>query len=300
MKCIGRTGKSSFLKRCQNPSPRKLWPFCQSHFWQALVGLVGLLGLADLCGWKIRDLFSSKPPGPEVKVLFSTVYSTDHQPHSDFELTPGGRTLVFVQLPRLTQPVNRLVFGVAIVRPINVGSRSMPDLQLATLFDKLLWHPSLGRLERFITPILGNHDFHFDVRTVDDRWLSSRDLPRLDPKTAAPYPLAFLLEMNASETFGEAHLDAAGAMDIILGGPDWAGLRHVIDIRSLPSASAAEFMTASHTLAASLRKKGYPDVPVVFAVTRGDGSVSVPGGPTIIQATFDTFLEPSGRMLSSL
>lgn len=144
MDCLGRTKTSNFRQRCGRPAR---FLFCWQHIWQPLV-VVGALvafgaGLAELSGFSVRDLVigTPKPPAPDVRVFFSEFYSG--KPKSDMELGRGQRTLLFVWIPRLAKPIDRLVLGSALVRPVNVGSRSMSGAQLTIIYSKELWHPNL-------------------------------------------------------------------------------------------------------------------------------------------------------------
>lgn len=260
--------------------------------------------LAELSGFSVRDLLGlGKPPASasDIRVFFSGVYSEAEKPKSDFELRRGNRTLLFVRIPRLREPANRLVFATAFVRPVNMGSRSMSGAYLTTIFaDKaMLWHPSLGDLDReSITSLSGEHDFGLRVEHVDGRRFIIRTLPRLDPMTGFPVPISFLLQIHGVTPDGkEVHLDTEGEMEIRMSGPDWVSLTHVLDIRCIPVDSAEEFMDLSRALASSLRSKRYPNVPVLLADTGGQNIFSEKGGPTIIQAKIDTLHTIKRRML---
>lgn len=223
--------------------------------------------------------------GPDVRVFFAAV-----EPQSDFEMARGGRTLVFVRIPRLEKPVNRLIFGTALVRPVNLDSRSLRDVSITTIYAKDLWHPSLGTLEReSVTPIAGALKFDFDVNEVDDRWLATRTISRLDPKGGAPFPVCFLLEVHGSTEEGNFQKVAKGELEIRVVAPDWKGLNHVLDVRCVVSESSDDFIASCRKLAATLRADGYEDVPVVLADTGGKGVIASEG-PTILQANVHAFL----------
>lgn len=297
MKCLGRTKTSNFRHRCGQPAR---FLFCWQHIWQPFAALAVLVafcgGLAELSGFSIRDIVGKGSPtalAPDIKVYFSAC-----EPESDFELSRGGRTLLFVSIPRLTEPINRLVFGTAIVRPVNTGSRSMADAQLTTIFADRLWDPSLGILDRdSVTPISGAHEFDFRIQRVDRGWIATRKLPRLDPMTGAPCPVSFLLQVHGVTPQGEMNANAEGEMKIMMFGPDWVGLNHVLDIRCIPADSAETFVASSRAKAASLRAEGYPDVPVILAFTGGRSMIPVEHGPAIIQARIHAFIVLKEAML---
>lgn len=232
-----------------------------------------------------------KPPGPDVRVFFSEFYSLFGKPKSDFELERGKRTLLFVWIPHLEKPIDRLVLGTAIVRPVNVGSQSMSSAQLTTIYSKDLWHPSLGLLDRkAVVSLVGKHDFAFHIQQIGDEWIATRDLPRLDPMTGAPCPVFFILQVHGSTTNGEVNLDTKGKMRIIVRGPDWIGINHVLDVRCIPAKSEIEFVATSRAMASSLRDTADQSVPVILAMTAGHELVALDGGPTVVQAKVDILL----------
>lgn len=301
MNCLGRTKTSNFLNRCSR-STRFL--FCRQHVWQPVSAVVALVvvgaAVSEFSGFSLRDLIgngSRAAPSSEIKIYFSAFYSAG-QPTTDFELRRGERTLLFVRIPRLKEPANRFVLGRAIVRPVNLGSRSMSGAELTTIFADALWHPSLGELDRdSVTPLFSAHEFNLDVRRVDSRWLATRKLPRLDPMSGVPLPVSFLLEFHAVTPQGELSREASGEVEIKMIGADWIGVSHVIDIHCIPADSFEAFLASSRAVASSLRSRGYPNVPVVLAETGGGSMVPVEGGPTIIEARIETFVEFERRML---
>lgn len=287
---MGRTKTSNFLQRCNKQT--RLF-FCWQHFWQP-AALIALLiefgaGLAQLSGFSIRDfvgLGSQTTPTSDIKVYFSA-----REAKSDFELKRGGRTFLFVRIPLIREPVNRLVFGTAILRPVNTGSRSLSGIQLTTTFDDKLWNSRLNIFDResFVS-LVGVHEFKDVISRVNDRWVASRTLPRLDPMTGIPYPISFLLQFHAATPEKDFNLDAEGKLEINMFGTDWIGLMHILEIRCIPADTAEEFFALSRSMASTLRSKGYPNVPVLFADTGGQSIVSVESGPTIIQASIKSII----------
>lgn len=186
--------------------------------------------LAQFTGFSVRNVLG--PKRAPIKVFLSGVYSSNEKPKSDFELMGGAQTLVFVSIPRLAAPVNRLVFGTVLVRSVNVGARSMSDAQLTTVYSKDLWDPSLDIVDRgSIASIRGAYDTHADIQHIYDRWFVTRTLPRLDPMTAAPVPVSFLLQIHGSSPEGPHNKDTPGKLEIIVSGPDLVPLRQVLDVR---------------------------------------------------------------------
>jgi hypothetical protein len=292
MDCLGRTKTSNFRHRCSRPA-RIL--FCWQHMWEPIVvigALVAFLsGLAQCSGFSVRDLVmgTPKPPSPNVKVFFSEFYTS--KPKSDMELGRGQRTLLFVWIPRLAKPIDRLVLGAALVRPVNVGSRSMSGAQLTTVYSKELWNPNLSILDReTVVSLVGKHDFDFHIQKNGDDWISTRTLPRLDPMTSAPCPVFFVLQVHSSTPSGEMNFNAKGDMEIRVTGPDWDGIRHILHVRCIPAESEEKFVTASKEMASTLREDGFRDVPVVLALTAGRTLLAKEGGPTIVEAKVDSLL----------
>jgi hypothetical protein len=265
--------------------------------WQPVAALTAIVvfggALANFTGFSMRDFGRKTTPGPAIKVYLAAC-----EPGSDFELSRGGRTLLFVCIPHLTTPVNRLVFGTAVVRAVNTGSASITNTQLTTIFSEPLWNPALGTLDKdSVTSLSGEQKLDFRYERVDDRWVATRTLPRLDPMTGAPCPVSFLLQTHGATPEGEVNKAAEGEIDVRMFGPDWVGLKHIVEIRCIAADSAEEFIASGQRLASALRSGGHSDVAVVFAFTGGHGVVPVKGGPTIIQAKITSFIELKQRML---
>jgi hypothetical protein len=241
-------------------------------------------------------LLPEKPHGAPIRVFLSGTYSANEKPKSDFELAAGGQTLLFVSIPRLVVPVDRLVFGTFFVRPINLGSHSMTDAKLTTAYSDDLWAPVLEIGDQgSLVSIRGPYDSKADIQHVGDRWFVTRALPRLDPMTAAPLPVSFLLEMHRASPTGEVNKEEAGKLEITFSGPDSVPLRHTIDIRCIAAGSADEFMALSKHLASDLRSQGYPDIPVVLAETSAETLFPNQTKPSIIHAAVDDFLTIEGH-----
>ena len=248
-----RTNASNFTRRCTRDAGLL---FCWQHVWQPLVALVAFIafggGVAELTGFSARDLFGGGPPAPVVTVYFAAT-----EPRSDFLMTRGGRTLMFVSLPALQLPVNRLLFGTALIRPVNTGTRSMTGLELSTIFSQTLWHPSLGDLDKASVVLLtGSHDVALSVKRLGDRCIATRALPRLDPMSGTPFPVSFLLEAHAATPSGSIGDTVEGQIDVRVTGPDWEGLGHVIDVRAVRADTGEEFIAAGRRVAGTFTRAG--------------------------------------------
>jgi hypothetical protein len=297
LKALQRNTKDELIQAILALSPKKLrahfYPtWWQRNFyavasWASIVSLIiGILVYFFPPGW------SSPTPAPEIKVFLSGFYGATEKPKSDFELARGKKTLLLVRIPRLREPANRFVLGTVIVRPVNLGTRSMSGAQLTTAFPDRLWHPSIGRLDReSISALSGNQRIESRVVHSDGRWYEVRTLPRLDPMTGAPLPVSFVLQVSGVTPDKKVDEQTQGELEIRMFGPDWDGLSHVLDVRCIPADSAEEFLESSRTLAFSLQAKGYPNIPVVLAETGGSGIVAGDGGPTIIQAKVASFIK---------
>lgn len=231
MRCIGRTKTTNFLRRCGQPTR---FLFCWQHIWQPVIGLVGVLAIGANIA-QIRSCFPGVPPAPHIRVFLSGPYPYHGKPKSVFELSGGGRTLLFVSIPRLSVPVDRLVFGTFIVRPINLGSRSMSDARLTTVFSKDLWDKAFELVDRYSTlSIGGKYDAGADIQQDDEgKWFVTRTFPRLDPMTGAPLPVSFLLEISGSSPKGAVSKEVTGELEIKFTAPDSVPLSHVLDIRGI-------------------------------------------------------------------
>lgn len=269
------------------------WTLPSKH--TAIGAFLGAIGLALTIGFYFFPR-ASEPDRPNVKVFF-TAWNTK----SDFELERGGRSLLFVSIPVLNEPVDRLVFASALLRPINMGTKSLRDLRVITMASDSLWNPYLGIGEKLaVSPLSGTDGFRAEVQRVDDKWIATRRIPRLDPDGGAPCPLFFLLEIGASKHDGPKSYQAKGKMEIWVTGEDWSGVHHVIDIRCLSATSAEEFIAKCKATARALREEGYPDVRVMLASTGGKGFLPIEGKPTIVQASIDRFFSFGGARLRDL
>jgi hypothetical protein len=63
MRCVGRTKKSNFLKRCEVSVVSFPYIFCGQHIWQPFAVIVALIavgaGVATITGYSLKDLWSS-------------------------------------------------------------------------------------------------------------------------------------------------------------------------------------------------------------------------------------------------
>jgi hypothetical protein len=240
-------------------------------------------GSGGKCG-SVLGLQSSRatvpPPAAQVRVFLSGFYTS--KPESDFELSQNGKTLLFVSTPRAA-PIDRAVFGTVFVRPINVGSRSLDGAEVITIYSKDLWNSSFEMVDRKAAmSIRGAYDSHLQVEQINNRWFVTRNFPRIDPMTAAPLPVSFLLQMHGVSSEGGFDKEAAGQLEIIFSAPDLIPVRHVLDIRCIAAVSTDEFIESSRAVTSSLRSRDYPDIPVILALTSEQEELPVKRGPVVM------------------
>ncbi len=293
MDCIGRTKQSNYRKRCTNKANLM---FCWQHKFQLLILLVASLAaiasLAEVTGYSARDILWSAPEEIDLKVFFK-----GYDEKSDFTMDRGKKTLMIISIPDLRKHENRIITAQAFIRPVNYGSRSIREAQLTTIYPKNLWSSSYTSIEKESIGYVfsGKHDFKIDYKLVNNKWVVSRALPRIDPLSGARYPISFTLELAGISHGSELGFLAAGEIDITLTADDYPAFKHTLDIRVVRANSLGGVEAKCKALVRSLKAEGYPDIPVVLALSGGETVATVADSdPIAIVAKLYNFLSIKG------